>query len=214
MSNMQKQLEKILRDSLQYTFDEEACVSILDVEKSAANLIANGVVIPSSEKLEFHSGCLARSDFGRLVGTCRDLGAMVWDAPSHGYTKDGIDYVPVDFLREPEEIIDAIRVVLSVFHRPNVNGGKIVQPDIYQQQKEQTMERNISIRKTTEICNCNSCGARNYESSQPAYASCTPKVEDLFALHIGNHCVHLCRDCLDELVLHIACTRGAEVASH
>ena len=37
---------KVLCDALHYTFDEEACVSTLDLKKTVANLIANGVTIP------------------------------------------------------------------------------------------------------------------------------------------------------------------------
>lgn len=43
---MEEKLMKILCDSLHYTFDEEACVSTLDLKKTVANLIANGVTVP------------------------------------------------------------------------------------------------------------------------------------------------------------------------
>lgn len=43
---MEETLMKALCDSLHYTFDEEACVSTLDLKKTVANLIANGVTVP------------------------------------------------------------------------------------------------------------------------------------------------------------------------
>lgn len=73
------------------------------------------------------------------------------------------------------------------------------------------MERNISIRKANEICNCNSCGARNYESSQPIYATNTPKVDVIYEVHIGTMCAGLCAACIDELTRHIAVVRGADL---
>ena len=73
------------------------------------------------------------------------------------------------------------------------------------------MERNITIRKTTEICNCNGCGARNYNSSFVVYNEHTPKVDALYELHIGSQCSILCADCVDELSMHIACVRGSDM---
>lgn len=43
---MERKLMEVLCDSLHYTFDEEACVSTLDLKKTVANLIANGVTVP------------------------------------------------------------------------------------------------------------------------------------------------------------------------
>ena len=72
------------------------------------------------------------------------------------------------------------------------------------------MERKITINMATDICNCNSCGARNYDSTMPVYDAHTPKVDVLFDLHIGPQCICLCSDCLDALTMHIACIRGDE----
>lgn len=74
------------------------------------------------------------------------------------------------------------------------------------------MERNISIRKSNEICNCNSCSARNYESMGfPNLGDYFKKVDALYEVHIGSLCATLCLECLDELVKHIAVVRGAEL---
>lgn len=122
MNEMQKELGNSLRKSLHYTFDEESCVSTLDIEKSAANLIASGILSPSPEKFIFHDGCLARKDFVRIVGACKDIGNIVWDAPTSGFTRDGIDYIPVDIMREPEDIEDALRTVLTFLR--TLRGGE------------------------------------------------------------------------------------------
>lgn len=42
---MEEKLMKVLCDALHYTFDEDACVSTLDLKKTVANLIANGVTV-------------------------------------------------------------------------------------------------------------------------------------------------------------------------
>ena len=43
---MEKRLMKTLCDSLHYTFDDDACELKLDLKKTVANLIANGVTAP------------------------------------------------------------------------------------------------------------------------------------------------------------------------
>lgn len=73
------------------------------------------------------------------------------------------------------------------------------------------MESKITIRKSDEICNCSSCGARNYDSAFAAYSERTLKVSALFEVHIGTQCAILCGDCLDELDMHIAVVRVAEM---
>lgn len=42
---MEEKLMKALCDSLHYSFDEEACVSTLDLQKTVTNLLANHVVV-------------------------------------------------------------------------------------------------------------------------------------------------------------------------
>lgn len=114
METMQNQMESILRNSLRYNFDEESCVSTLNIEKSAANLLASGILLPSPEKFVFREGCLPQKDFIRLLSACRNIAALVWDAPTGGFSENGTIYTAVDFMRDQEEIVDAIRTILSI----------------------------------------------------------------------------------------------------
>ena len=122
MSEMKKELEDNLRNSLRYTFNLDTCENTLDFEESAEKLCATGILLPSPEKFVFHDGCLSREDFYRIVGACKDIGAFIWDAPTCGFTKDGVDYIPVDIMRGAEEIEEALRTVLAFFR--TVRGGR------------------------------------------------------------------------------------------
>lgn len=70
------------------------------------------------------------------------------------------------------------------------------------------MDRTITIQKTTDICSCNGCGSRNYNSTLPN-ADHTRRVDTLYELQIGSQCVCLCTDCLDALTMQIAVVLGA-----
>ena len=71
------------------------------------------------------------------------------------------------------------------------------------------MERNMSIRRTTDnCCSCNGCGARNYVSR---FATPEEKTVDIiYEMRISMMVNRLCPDCLDALVKEIAVVRGSE----
>jgi len=69
------------------------------------------------------------------------------------------------------------------------------------------VERNMSIRRTTDICSCNSCHARNYDYSEDGNIvrnADVEKIEDIFELRIGMRCNRLCSGCLKALVKEIS----------
>lgn len=59
---------------------------------------------------------------------------------------------------------------------------------------------NIKIEKSREICSCNSCNARNYESRIQVYNDATKKVDTIYKVQIGCMVNTLCLDCLAALI--------------
>lgn len=89
-------------------------------EMMADHLVASGaVIVPkrAGKVFPFRNGCLSRKDWGNVVGACKVIGESVWDAPSHGFTEDGMDYIPVDLMREPEEVEEALCTVIAFFRQ-------------------------------------------------------------------------------------------------
>lgn len=86
----------------------------------AKDLVAGGaIVVPkrASEVFHFKKGCLPRKEWGEVIGACKVIGEAVWDAPSGGFTDNGVDYVPVDLMREPEEVEEALCTVIAFFRQ-------------------------------------------------------------------------------------------------
>lgn len=52
MNDMEKlnQMRKVLQDSLFYKFDDESCTMVIEIDKTAKNLIAHGVTVREMQK--------------------------------------------------------------------------------------------------------------------------------------------------------------------
>lgn len=52
MNDMEKlnQMRKVLQDSLFYKFDDESCTMVIEIDKTAQNLIAHGVTVREMQK--------------------------------------------------------------------------------------------------------------------------------------------------------------------
>lgn len=52
MNDMEKlnQMRKVLQDSLFYKFDDESCTMVIEIDKTAKNLIAHGVTVRTLRK--------------------------------------------------------------------------------------------------------------------------------------------------------------------
>lgn len=89
-------------------------------ENLARDLVAGGaVVVPKTagKVFPFREGCLPRKDWGEVIGACKVIREAVWDTPSGGFTDNGVDYVPVDLMREPEEVEEALCTVIAFFRQ-------------------------------------------------------------------------------------------------
>lgn len=70
-----------------------------------------GVVLDQNSE-----GCILREDWNLLVNSCKVIGSTISDSPRSGYIyENGKDYLPVDIIRTPEEIKEALKVINSFF---------------------------------------------------------------------------------------------------
>lgn len=79
MNDMEKlnQMRKVLQDSLFYKFDDESCTMVIEIDKTAKNLIANGVTVREMQKPLTEEELIAKPD-------------VVWVEWSHGDIKPKI----------------------------------------------------------------------------------------------------------------------------
>lgn len=61
------------------------------------------------------SGFVNRADFNTVIGACRTIGAAIYQYPHQGETVDGIDYLPMDLLVDPEDIKNALEIINAYF---------------------------------------------------------------------------------------------------
>lgn len=64
-----------------------------------------------------------------------------------------------------------------------------------ERERNNSMDRKLSITKATENCSCNSCHAKNYDSGDRF----DQKVDMILDVKIGNFCNRICPDCLKVL---------------
>lgn len=76
--------------------------------------------------MEFKNSCIKKEDFNTVYDAMDTLGECICKYPSGGFKdKDGQDWVDVMSLVSREEVIDAIKVIFSVYGI-KIENGEIV----------------------------------------------------------------------------------------
>lgn len=72
------------------------------------------------EKYEFRyspksKGFMNKEDFNNLIWASTVVSHAIFNPPSSGETVDGIDYLPVDLIEDPEIIAEAMHILNSFY---------------------------------------------------------------------------------------------------